>query len=37
MTSHSIMLDKFSPYAGWIVGQLTEGLFTGIPMTRGVR
>ncbi|KAG6330179.1 hypothetical protein ID866_8909 [Astraeus odoratus] len=33
--SESIMLDKFSPYAGWIIGQLTEGLFCGIPMTRG--
>ncbi|KAF9218376.1 hypothetical protein BS17DRAFT_823007 [Gyrodon lividus] len=33
--SESIMLDKFSPYAGWIIGQLTENLFTGIPMTRG--
>ncbi|KAN0082943.1 hypothetical protein V8E55_008738 [Tylopilus felleus] len=26
----------FSPYAGWIIGQLTEDLFTGIPMTRGI-
>ncbi|KIK91928.1 hypothetical protein PAXRUDRAFT_830427 [Paxillus rubicundulus Ve08.2h10] len=33
--SESIMLDKFSPYAGWIIGQLTENLFCGIPMTRG--
>ncbi|KAG8221741.1 hypothetical protein J3R82DRAFT_2031 [Butyriboletus roseoflavus] len=35
--SQSIMLDKFSPSAGWIVGQLTEDLFTGIPLTRGKR
>ncbi|KAF8552159.1 hypothetical protein OG21DRAFT_1498608 [Imleria badia] len=35
--SQSIMLDKFSPYACWIIGQLTETLFTGIPMTRGNR
>ncbi|KIJ64057.1 hypothetical protein HYDPIDRAFT_28948 [Hydnomerulius pinastri MD-312] len=34
-SSESIMLDKFSPYAGWIIGQLTENLFSGIPMTRG--
>lgn len=33
--TESIMLDKFSPYAGWIIGQLTEGLFSGIPVTRG--
>ncbi|KAH7890316.1 hypothetical protein F5I97DRAFT_1922648 [Phlebopus sp. FC_14] len=33
--SQSIMLDKFSPYAGWLIGQLTENLFSGIPMTRG--
>ncbi|KAI6112239.1 hypothetical protein EDD16DRAFT_1603688 [Pisolithus croceorrhizus] len=33
--TQSIMLDKFSPYAGWIIGQLTEGLFSGIPVTRG--
>ncbi|KAL4063742.1 hypothetical protein V8B97DRAFT_1864542 [Scleroderma yunnanense] len=33
--SESIMLDKFSPYAGGIIGQLTEGLYCGVPMTRG--
>ncbi|KAF9235980.1 hypothetical protein BU15DRAFT_64433 [Melanogaster broomeanus] len=34
-SSQSIMLDKFSPYAGWLIGQVTENLFSGIPMTRG--
>ncbi|KIK26398.1 hypothetical protein PISMIDRAFT_676237 [Pisolithus microcarpus 441] len=33
--TESIMLDKFSPYAGWIIGQLTEGLYNDIPVTRG--
>ncbi|KAI5982430.1 hypothetical protein EDD15DRAFT_2377839 [Pisolithus albus] len=33
--TESIMLDKFSPYAGWIIGQLTEGLYSDIPVTRG--
>ncbi|KAI6040800.1 hypothetical protein EDC04DRAFT_1421871 [Pisolithus marmoratus] len=33
--TESIMLDKFSPYTGWIIGQLTEGLFCSMPVTRG--
>lgn len=35
IATESIMLDSFSPYAGGVVGQLTKGLFSDIPVTRG--